>query len=246
MKVSSAVRRLCIVIIGFTLVGCVATPQGPVELDTMSLLVPDQKIGIVMDTVPDPALALPGANCLLCIAAAATANAGLKKHIKTLDAADVKELPDGIANLLRGQGVDAIVLEENLVINELPKYKSEIPNSPKKDFSELASKHGISKLIVIDIHLLGAVRPYASYIPTGDALAIVSGSAYLVDLSTNVYEWFLPIYSTRGAEGEWKEPPDFPGLTNAYYQVVEQARDAIFEPLSGSMTAPTEMPSPEE
>jgi hypothetical protein len=29
------------------------------------------------------------------------------------------------------------------------------------------------------------------------------------------------------AQGEWDEPPKFPGLTTAYYQAIELAKDKI-------------------
>lgn len=53
----------------------------------------------------------------------------------------------------------------------------------------------------------------------------------MVDVDTNAYHWYLPINLHLSAEGEWKEPPTFPGLTNAYYQVLEKLRDMVLEPL---------------
>ena len=75
-------------------------------------------------------------------------------------------------------------------------------------------------------------RPYSAYVPTGEPKAIVSGSVYLVNLSTNTYEWLMPFSVDKSAEGAWDEPPKFPGLTNAYFQVLEMVADRIQSPLA--------------
>ena len=66
----------------------------------------------------------------------------------------------------------------------------------------------------------------------GDPKAEIVGSVYLVNTTNNAYEWFSPISITIGADGEWDESPDFPGLTNAYYQAIETTRDKILKPFS--------------
>jgi hypothetical protein len=60
----------------------------------------------------------------------------------------------------------------------------------------------------------------------------VVGASYIVDLTSNNYDWYLPLDIQRSAEGAWDEPPQFPGLTNAYFQTVEMAKDSIQKPLA--------------
>jgi len=48
----------------------------------------------------------------------------------------------------------------------------------------------------------------------------------LVNLETNQYDWYLPIYE-KNTVGTWKEGPSYPGLTNAYYQGIAATRDKI-------------------
>ena len=57
----------------------------------------------------------------------------------------------------------------------------------------------------------------------------MSGSAYMVKLEDNSYTWYLPIKLYQSASGEWKEPPAFPGLSNAYYGVVETVKDDLLD-----------------
>jgi hypothetical protein len=60
----------------------------------------------------------------------------------------------------------------------------------------------------------------------------VRGTAYLVNLNTQTYEWYAPINAQKATDKKWDEPPTFPGLTNAYYQAVEAARDSVLNPLA--------------
>jgi hypothetical protein len=34
----------------------------------------------------------------------------------------------------------------------------------------------------------------------------------------------------KATDGDWDEPPKFPGLTNAYFQAVEQFKDGAKKP----------------
>ena len=86
--------------------------------------------------------------------------------------------------------------------------------------------------VVINVQQIGFVRNYAAYIPTSDAKATVSAFAFMVDMKTNAYEWFDRLTVTRSADGAWDEGPTFPGLTNAYYQVVEQTKDRVKAPFA--------------
>ena len=85
---------------------------------------------------------------------------------------------------------------------------------------------------MINVQQLGFVRNYAAYVPTSDAKATVSGIAYMVNLKTNAYEWFDHVSITRSADGAWDEAPAFPGLTNACFQAIEQAKDRMKAPFA--------------
>jgi hypothetical protein len=74
------------------------------------------------------------------------------------------------------------------------------------------------------------VRNYSAYISRGDPIAELVGTISVVNLSTNKYDFYAQINQSRGAEGKWDEPPNFPGLTNAYYAVIESGKDAVQKP----------------
>jgi len=225
----AAAAALCAAVF---LSGCVTMQQTPVAFGVNASNA-DQKpvrIGVAMTALPKVDTQLPGASCLLCIAAASAANSSLTSYAHTLPSDDVAKLKADMAELLRKKGFDAVVIPDPLVLKPLPNNSSKAPNTAKKDFSSLKAKLGVDKLLVIDISSLGFVRTYSAYIPTSAPLGTLAGTGYIVDLTSNTYDWYLPVNVTKSADGEWKEPPKYPGLTNAYFQAVETARDEFLKP----------------
>jgi hypothetical protein len=215
----------------FGLAGCASPPQQPIAMSGTVLQNHATRIGVAMSPLPKVDTWFPGANCLLCIAAASATNSSLTKHTQTLPADDVARIKTDVAEALRKKGYNPVIVREELKVSDLPKG-SEAPNKPKYDFSSLAAKYQIDKLVVIEVGALGVQRNYSSYFPTGAPQAALTGTSYLVNLSNNTYEWFVPLSQLKNASGNWDEPPNYPGLTNAYYQVVEGTRDAVLQPFA--------------
>jgi hypothetical protein len=214
------------------LVGCATAPQAPIALEANKLNASSGKVGVAMSGVPAADTHLPGAGCLLCLAAASLANSSLTTHTKTLSAKDLSSIQSDVVEALRRKGVEVVVIADPIKLEDLPKATSTAPNATRQDFSSLKSKYGLDRLVMIDITQQGFERTYSSYIPTSDPKGLVRGSAYLVNLSTQTYEWFTPINVLKATDKKWDEPPQFPGLTNAYYQAVEAARDTVVTPLA--------------
>lgn len=214
------------------LTGCATPPQEPVALAATSLAAKGGRIGVAMSPLPQVDTSFPGAGCLLCLAAASMANSSLTTHTKTLPAEDVARIKTEVAELLRKKGQEVTVIEEALKVDDLPNASASGPNLARKDYSALQRKYQLDKLLVIEIGELGITRPYASYIPTGEPQGVVSGKGYLINLKDNSYEWYLPLRQVKNATGNWDEAPAFPGLSNAYFQAIEAARDSVLKPFN--------------
>lgn len=213
------------------LAGCAATPpQQPIAMNRTALHGQGTRVGVAMK-VPKVDTSFPGAGCLLCIAAASAANSSLTTYTQKLPSDDIVRIRSDLADLLRKKGYTPTVLPDDFAVDNLPKSEGG-PNKPTHDFSSLRSKYQIDKLIVVQINQLGISRNYASYIPTGEPQSVVSGVGYMVNLTDNSYEWYQPITQARTAGGPWDEAPNFPGLTNAYFQAVEGARDTVLKPFA--------------
>lgn len=224
--------RLTLMTLLIAVGGCSTTPQQPVPFaaGTYVSSQPSHKIGVVMTALPKIDTHLPGASCLFCIAAASVANSALTTHAHTLSYEDLPKIKNDLAELLRMQGLTAIVIPEDLRIDALPKNPAKGANAAKRNFSSLASRYGVDKLLVVDITTLGFLRTYSAYVPTSDPKGVLEGTGYIVDLKTNTYDWYLPVSVTKSADGNWHESPDFPGLTNAYFQAIAQGRDDFLQP----------------
>jgi hypothetical protein len=210
------------------LTGCATPQQMPVTMSKTALQTQGTRVGVAMSKLPKVDTSFPGAGCLLCYAAASAANSSLTTHTQALPSDDVARFKTDIAEVLRKKGHEVTVIDESLQIDALPKTDG-APGKSRRDFASLRSKYNVDKLIVLEISELGITRTYASYIPTGEPQSIIQGSGYMVNLADNSLEWYQPLREVRSADGKWDEP-SFPGLTNAYFQVIEGARDSVLKP----------------
>lgn len=218
--------------LAFVLGGCAGPKQLPVDLDQDSLATKSGRIGVASTALPKVDTYLPGAGCLLCYAVAAAANSSLTTYANTLPYEDLPKLKDLIADQLRKKGLQVVVIPEDIKIDALEDYKSETPNTARKNYSPLQKKYNIDRVLVVSIQSLGFIRTYSSYVPTSDPKGTLEGTGYIVNLTNNLYEWYLPVNITRSADKNWDEPPKFPGLTNTYFQVLELGKDAFLGPFS--------------
>jgi hypothetical protein len=210
--------------------GCVSAPQQPVSLVAPATGAGAGRIGIAMTKLPNPDTYFPGASCLLCLAAASMANSSLTSHAKTLPYEDLPKVKTELANLLRQGGVSVIEIDGDFDIETLPDFSTKGPNIARKDFSSLQTKHQVDKLLIIDVGMLGFIRSYQAYVPTSDPKAVLQGIGYMVNLKNNTYDWYKPVSVSKSADQNWDESPKFPGLTNAYFQVLELAKDSFLQP----------------
>lgn len=213
------------------LAGCAAPPQTSVGLASDYFSAPRTgRIGVAMAALPKPDTNFPGADCLLCLAAASVANSDMSSAVATWSTADLNPLKAELVAALAARGQQAVAIDEDLKMDAVPDRSDPQPGFARKDFTSFRQKAGVDRLLVVDIGALGAWRNYAAYIPSGPPRAVFKAQAYIVDLATHKLEWYERFDLGRGAEGNWDEPPKFPGLTNAYFQVLEEGKDAIKMP----------------
>jgi hypothetical protein len=218
------------VISAVLLAACGTPPQLPVPVSAKAFAAPANNYGVVMTAMPVVDTQFPGAGCLLCMAAASMANSELTQYTKTLQVEDLGKLNFQVADALKKKGA-TVTMIDSVDFGKLPDNKNAAPNFARKDFTGLKAKHKIDKLLVIAVSMVGIERSYASYIPTSDPKARVVGVSYIVNLNDNALEWYQPVDASKASDGKWDEPPKFPGLTNAYFQALELAKDQVVTPL---------------
>jgi hypothetical protein len=223
MKIRSALLG---VFVAAFLGGCATKPQMPVALSAEKLGAQTGRVGVALGE-PKPDLYLPGADCLLCMGVATLANNSLNTYSKTLKDDEIVALKNEMVEMLRKKGVQATAIEGIVDVAGLPNLDLG-ENMARKDFKRFADR--FDHLVVVDIRQFGFERTYASYIPTSEPKAVFRGTAYMVDLKSNAYEWYETVAIAKGADGAWDEGPNFPGLTSAYYQAVEQGKDQLKKP----------------
>jgi hypothetical protein len=211
------------------LAGCATQPPPQVSMRYRMVAEPGLRVGVAMSPLPQVDTSFPGAEWPLCRAAAAVANSSLTAHTRTLPIDDLARLKGEIAEALKLKGLVPVVIDEPIDVDKLPKTNS---TAVSRDYSALQARYRLDRLLVVELKEVGITRAYSSYIPTGEPKGIVRGASYIINLKDHSYEWYLPLLQQKSVQGNWDEAPAFPGLSNAYYQAVEAARDAILQPLA--------------
>jgi len=211
------------------LTGCATKPQLPVAMKSEAIA-PQARVGVALTAVPKADTYLPGAGCLLCLAAASVANSSLTAHAKTLPSDDLAAVKAQVVEALKKRGVEAVAIDGDLDLTKFPERSRE-PGRADRDFAKLRDQYQIDRLLLITVEGVGFQRTYSAYIPTSDPLAWVKATGAVVDLRSGAYDWWKPVEVRRPSSGKWDEPPKFPGLTNAYYEAIELAKEQLLQPL---------------
>lgn len=229
------IKLTSILLVCLMFTGCASVKyQEPVEYTT-AIPIQGNTIAISADVPEKPKMTTPGASCLLCLAAAAAANSGLTSHTKTLNNDEITSLGSELTEIFQSNEYNVTLLTEPVDVKKLKKIKGAVEAvDPVRDYRPLKQTLGTTHLLIIDIDYVGFVRNYSGYIATSPPQSLVEGNAYLVNLETNQYDWYLPIYEKNSVGSNWKEGPDYPGLTNAYYQSVASTRDKILSTFQAS------------
>ena len=209
--------------------GCSFTPQKPVPLDSQFYQIKNEKVGIYLDALPKANTHFPGANCLLCLAAAEVANSDLSDHVQSLPNSDLNDSVTIVEGILKAKGLDVIRVENKIDIKKLESFSSESETIPyaRKDYRSLKDSLGVDKLVIIDINQLGVQRSYNAYVPTSDPLGYAHGAISVIDLSDNRYNLYESFNIKTAVKGDWDEPNQFPGVTTAYFQSIEVLKEQI-------------------
>jgi hypothetical protein len=212
--------------------GCAAPPIKPIDVSDSIFSAKTEKVGVAIGVMPKVDTQFPGAGCLLCLAAASLNHTKLTAHVQKLTTEDLAKIKDELILLLLAKGVTAVAIEAPIDLDKLGESNRKGDNAARRDFTSLKGKLGVDKLLVVEVNALGVWRNYSAYVPVGDPKAVLMGSGYLVNLTSNMLEWYKPVSVMKSADQQWDEPPSFPGLTNAYYQVLEMGKDELTRPFS--------------
>lgn len=212
------------------LTACSGTPpQTNVALNSNIFNKSNLKVGFVyIDSSEKATTHIFGASCLLCYGVASTLTATLDTHLeKTINKDELINIKDIVLSEYSSHSSSISSIDLPTPIDKLKRFKGEL-GFAKKDFRELKESLDIDLLVVLNIYGHGAYRSFSSYIPNGDPQGYISGLLYSVDLNTNAYIQYLEIDEKIQPVGEWDEPTnDFPSVTTAYYQAIENAKKKI-------------------
>ncbi len=226
------IKKLTVVILlatTFLVAGCnKVKPQ--IELSNQFWEANEKNVAIAV-VMPEESSFYPmGDVRLLDYAIISGAMAGLKSHIKTLQPDDFRNVRIKIAGMLEKAGYDVVQIEEPLDLDKLtksPQQDTETVFYAEKDFAPMAPRYGVSKLLLIELNQAGVARNYHGFIPLDDPHAIFSVKGQLVDLSNNKLLWNTDTSERIFSQGNWDEPPAYPGLTESFFIAMEGIKSRL-------------------
>lgn len=228
MKYLSLVLSICVLFV----TGCASVPQQQAVDLNLNAVPKQQKIGVYVSPIPKVTTSFPGAYCLLCMGAASLANSSLTKQVETFQAEELAKTSTNIIEQLKAKGYEAVTISSLIPEKKLAKVKPVAGSTIKKNYAAYKTQYGVDQLLVINFYTVGVVRQYSSYVPVGAPQAAVSAQFYMIDTANNSYSLFAPINILKSADGEWDAPPNFPAMTNAFYQAEEEAVDFLRKPFN--------------
>lgn len=219
------------------LVGCATMTSKSVALD-QDYYDSEEEVSFYLEPLPEPSMSYPGANCLLCLGAAAAANGELAGRVKEFSTDELESIGSDIVHFVEDKGVTVHQLGEDFELDResLPRLRrrsqaDEETVYTRRDYRPLRQDVETDELLLLRFKKVGVERTYNGYIPTGQPRAVVQFHISLVDLEANELMLNRSLQMHAKVDGEWDEPPNFPGLTTAYYEVLEKARDRIVQTL---------------
>ncbi len=221
-------RVLAVVLILALLGGCATAPQNKIDFSSQELAGANQKIGVIRSKIPEVAAEFPGADCLLCIAAALANHSSFRDHVKSLSSSDLAVLHDAVVSRLRAKGLEVVKLSDEIDVRKLDSVKEVRDGFAKNNFSSFQAR-GLTSLVVVDFKTVGFRRSHQNYFPSEPMKARVVAEVYMVRLADGKLLWFERYDLLKGTSGEWDNKPKFPEITNAFYSLVEEFKDQVIE-----------------
>lgn len=229
--------------------GCAQTPTKPVPLTPdFYAEAANSKIGFYTDPIPAANTYFPGASCLLCMAAAEVANSGITEQVQTFSSEkDLQPVSEYIETRLNEEGVSPVIIKQPINWKTLKSFSSndKTKEYATKDFRSFKTRYNIDKLVILDINTAGVIRSYSSYVPTSAPMGYLYGYIGIIDLSDNSFRMYKSFNIKTMVEGEWDEPDNYPGLTNAYYQSYDILTNNVKEALTAAEAEPANQSNPE-
>ncbi|HKB73722.1 MAG TPA: hypothetical protein VKC82_05560 [Burkholderiales bacterium] len=228
MKTTSFVSSRALVLAWVALLGGCATGYKPIQLEASFWQDRQSVVGVVTETIPEPAAQMTGGQGLLDVAIN-RGNAGpMVDQLKRLDIKRAAAISENLANGLSGRGIKVNKLE-TIDVKKFPDFKHEVSPAlyASRNFQELKAQ-GIDRLLLVSVVNIGTVRPYYGFIPMGPPRATFAVKGQLVDLKDNKLLWYNSQSATAVIAEPWDQEPDFPNLSAAVLKNLSDGA-ALFE-----------------
>lgn len=217
---------LVAVVAAFSLVSCATTKKlGKDVFDN-----PDVKIGVALVEFPQAGAHKAGSQGLLDVAINSALAAEMAAYLKSTDLSGFIPVKNKIAAKLEEKGAQAVLIEEMIKMDDLPKIVNQESKTKRTDYSYFKEKYDVDYIVLVDIVAVGTSRKYYGFIPLGSPKGYCLAHGIMKDTSNNKTKWeYTTNYkkSVVKVDGEWDAPPDYPDLTVAVQKAITKAVEEL-------------------
>jgi hypothetical protein len=196
----------------------------------------DKNVAIALVMPDEPSFYPMGDVRLLDYAIISGAMSELKSHVLTLQQSEFTTVRESLEQAFQAKGYNVVQISEPLDSDKLkssPQKDTKTEFYTEKDYTSLAQKYGVSKLLLVEVNQSGVARNYHGFIPLDDPHAVISIRGQLIDLSNNQLLWNTNASQTKFTDGNWDEPPAYPGLTESFYVAIEDMKTNLMDVFAG-------------
>lgn len=216
--------------------GC-ASVQPPVPMDSAFWSENQESIGVMVAELPVPTVVLSGNQGLLDYAINSGMATGLRNKVETWDASALNELSPLVVEQLSSRGYKVKLIQASIDTGEMIQLKGGKLGFSPVDLRPLKEQYKVDKLVLFIVTATGTVRTYYSVVPTSDPIVQVGVNSYVVDLDDNRLLFYQGHLTTRATEGHWDEGPEYPTLTNTFYQALDAAQQTVLVPFASQQVS---------
>lgn len=190
-------------------------------------------VGVALVKLPEPMTHKAGNQGLLDLAINNANASDLDIALQKQDISSINQVQDKIVTYLTSRGLKAKKITTPIDIDTLVETETSDDGSKgvyyaKRDFKPLKKSLGVDKLVMIHVTMIGTIRNYYGFIPTGSpsGYAVINGS--VVNLDNNQLEWNqLVTQSVPFSGADWDTPPEFTALVKAMDTAYKQSQTML-------------------
>lgn len=187
-----------------------------------------QSVKVSNDHIDHAGLYHMGSQGLLDVAISDIATDTFSKYLKTYSLKKLYSIRPEFVRRLKNHHLRTEAFP-TIDVDKLPWTNLKGEQFSNRNFSEFSAKIGKSKLMVVSVNMVGAMRSYYGFIPLGAPKAVCILEGRLLNAKTNRILWRYTSKVVIPVNGKWDQPPHYPNFTHSLDRAIQLSRTQLID-----------------